>query len=276
MRRRFAQVDVFASDGISGNPLAVVLDGIGLTDAQMQQFANWTNLSETTFVLPPTEPDADYAVRIFTTSTELPFAGHPTLGTCHAWLEADGTPKSPDRIVQQCAAGLIPIMRTVGGLAFCAPPLVRSGPIDTDTMQQVSVELGLPIDDIVAAEWIDNGPGWIGVRIAEVNQLLALRPVKGTLKLGVCAPAPSGVDYAFEVRAFFPSAGTFFEDPVTGSLNAGLAQWMLQSGVSAAPYRVRQGSVLGRNGRVLITQEADGSVWVGGNTNILITGHVDL
>src|SRR5262245_18972273 len=127
MPRPFCQIDVFTTTPYTGNPVAVVLDGGGLTIEQMQRFANWTNLSETTFVLPPSEPEADYRVRIFTPALELPFAVHPTLGTCHAWLEAGGTPKRDGLVVQQCAAGLIPIRRATDGLAFAAPPLVRSG-----------------------------------------------------------------------------------------------------------------------------------------------------
>ncbi|HEY7031498.1 MAG TPA: PhzF family phenazine biosynthesis protein [Thermomicrobiales bacterium] len=276
MPRPFAQIDVFTTTPYTGNPVAVVLDGDGLTTDQMQRVANWTNLSETTFVLPPTAPDADYRVRIFTASLELPFAGHPTLGTCHAWLTAGGTPKQTDRIVQECTAGLIPLRRTAGGLAFAAPPLVRSGPAEEPLVQRIASLLDLDRADILAAEWVDNGPGWVAVLLASADAVLALRPSPSELYLGAVGPYPPGSPQAFEVRAFVPNGGSIVEDPVTGSLNASLAQWLLRTGRATAPYVAGQGTALGRSGRVHITQDPDGTVWVGGGTVTCISGQVEL
>ena len=206
-----------------GNPVAVVLDAGGLADADMQRFARWTNLSETTFVLPPTADGADYRVRIFTPSAELPFAGHPTLGTCHAWLEAGGTPRQPGTDVQECAAGLIPVRQAPGRLEFAAPPLVRSGPVDEPLVRHIAEVLGIGRDDIVDAEWADNGPGWVAVLLGSAEAVLALRPGVTDLDLGVVGPYPPGSPQAFEVRAFVPKDGGTDEDPVTGSLNASVA-----------------------------------------------------
>ncbi len=205
MLRPFSQVDVFTTTPYAGNPVAVVLDGERLTTDDMQRFARWTNLSETTFVLPPSEPDADYHVRIFTTATELPFAGHPTLGTCHAWLQAGGTPKQDDIIVQQCAAGLVPIRRTADALAFAAPPLIRSGAVEESFVQHIASLLGIDRAEIVGAEWADNGPGWVAILLASADAVLALRPGSIDLDIGVVGPYPPGSPHAFEVRAFFPN-----------------------------------------------------------------------
>jgi len=276
MPRPFSQVDVFTTTPYTGNPVAVVLDGEGLTTEEMQRFANWTNLSETTFVLPPTELDADYRVRIFTPSLELPFAGHPTLGTCHAWLEAGGTPKRGDVIVQQCTAGLIPIRRAANGLAFAAPPLVRSGPVEEAFVQRIASVLGVDRANILDAEWVDNGPGWVAVMLASADAVLALRPGFVDFDLGVVGPYPAGSPAAFEVRAFLPKGGSTDEDPVTGSLNASLAQWLLRTGRATAPYVASQGTVLGRSGRVRIAQDGDGTIWVGGGTVTCIGGQVEL
>jgi PhzF family phenazine biosynthesis protein len=276
VRRPFEQVDVFTTTPYAGNPVAVVLDAEGLGTEEMQRFAHWTNLSETTFVLPPTAPDADYRVRIFTPVAELPFAGHPTLGTCHAWLGASGPVKSADRIVQQCAAGLIPVRRTDEGLAFAAPPLVRSGPVDEPLVQHMAAVLGIDRADVVDAEWVDNGPGWVAVLLADADAVLALRPGFVDLDLGVVGPYPDGSPEAFEVRAFFPKDGTTVEDPVTGSLNASLAGWLLGSGRATAPYVARQGAALGRSGRVHVSRDASGTIWVGGGTVTCIAGEVEL
>ena len=274
MQRAFAQVDVFTTTPYAGNPVAVVLDGTGLSDEAMQRFANWTNLSETTFVLPATDPAADYRVRIFTPSRELPFAGHPTLGTCHAWLTlGGGEPK--DTIVQECAAGLIPVRRGDHGLAFAAPPLLRSGPLDEEFTQRIAQLAGIERAKILAAEWVVNGPEWIGILLASADEVLALRPGPMDLDLGVVGPYPDGSPEAFEVRAFFPKDGLTVEDPVTGSLNASLAQWLLGSGRATAPYVASQGTVLGRAGRVHISA-VDGDVWVGGGTVTCISGTVEL
>ena len=235
MLRPFAQVDVFTTTPYRGNPVAVVLDGEGLTTEQMQRFAHWTNLSETTFVLPPTVPDADYQVRIFTPTDELPFAGHPTLGTCHAWLVGDRSASGGDVVVQQCGAGLVPVRRTADGLAFAAPPLVRSGPVEESLVGHIASILGVGRAEILDAESADNGPGWVAVLLASAEAVLALRPGLVDLDVGVVGPYPRGSPQAFEVRAFFPKDGATAEDPVTGSLNASLAQWLLRTGRASAP-----------------------------------------
>jgi PhzF family phenazine biosynthesis protein len=276
MLRQFRQVDVFTSTPYRGNPLAVVLGADGLTTEQMQRFANWTNLSETTFLLVPDDDGADYQVRIFTPSRELPFAGHPTLGTCHAWLEAGGRPRRAGVVVQQCEAGLITIRQDDGGLAFAAPPLLRSGPVDEPLAQHIADILGIGREEIVDLQWADNGPGWIAVLLASADAVLAVRPGVTDLDLGVAGPHPPGGPAAFEVRAFSPKDGAIDEDPVTGSLNASLAQWLLATGRARAPYLARQGTVLGRNGQVHITSDPDGAVWVGGSTVTCISGTVDL
>jgi PhzF family phenazine biosynthesis protein len=276
MLRQFRQVDVFTSTPYRGNPLAVVLGADGLTTEQMQRFANWTNLSETTFLLVPDDDGADYQVRIFTPSRELPFAGHPTLGTCHAWLEAGGRPRRAGVVVQQCEAGLITIRQDDGGLAFAAPPLLRSGPVDEPMAQHIADILRIGRQEIVDLQWADNGPGWIAVLLASADAVLAVRPGVTDLDLGVAGPHPPGGPAAFEVRAFSPKDGAIDEDPVTGSLNASLAQWLLATGRAQAPYLARQGTVLGRNGQVRITSDPDGAIWVGGSTVTCISGTVDL
>ena len=252
----------------AGNPVAVVLDADGLDTATMQRFAHWTNLSETTFVLPPSTPEADYRVRIFTPVAELPFAGHPTLGTCHAWLEAGGRPRDEDVIVQECGSGLVRVRRTPAGLAFAAPPLLRSGPVEEPLVEQIASVLGIDRAEIVDAAWADNGPGWVAVLLKSAEAVLALRPGFVDLDVGVAGFHPDGV---LEVRAFFPKDGTTAEDPVTGSLNASLAEWLLASGRVQAPYLAHQGTVLGRAGRVHVTVDA-GTIWVAGGTVTCITG----
>jgi PhzF family phenazine biosynthesis protein len=276
MPRGFAAIDVFTTTPYGGNPLAVVLDATGLSTGEMQRFAHWTNLSETTFLLPATDPDADYRVRIFTPVLELPFAGHPTLGSCHAWLEAGGKPKRDGVIVQECGAGSIPVRRTDAGLAFAAPPLLRSGAVDESDVRHVAAVLGIERSEIEAAEWADNGPGWVAVMLSSAEAVLALRPGAVDLDVGVVGPYPPGSPAAFEVRAFFPKEGSTIEDPVTGSLNASLAQWLLRTGRAQAPYVASQGTALGRCGRVHISSDADGAIWVGGGTTTCITGEVML
>ena len=276
MRRSFSQVDVFGNSPCSGNPVVVVLDAEGLDDEEMQRFARWTNLSETTFVLPPGDPGADYRVRIFTPVLELPFAGHPTLGTCHAWLEAGGEPSDPEEIVQECGAGLVRIRRGEEGLAFAAPPLVRSGPASEEEAARATASLGLDTDDVLAVEWVDNGPGWIAVLVKSAERVLELRPGPLDFDLGVVGFHPEGGPVAIELRAFAPLAGgAWTEDPVTGSLNASVAQWLLGSGRLAAPYVASQGGAIGRAGRVYVDQDGDGTIWVGGRTEIMIAGQVD-
>ncbi len=275
MSRPFRQVDVFTATAYLGNPLAVVHDADGLSAEQMQLFAGWTNLSETTFLLAPGD-GADYRVRIFTPTRELPFAGHPTLGSCHAWLEAGGQPRQPGVITQQCGSGLVDIRISADGLAFAAPPLVRSGPVDEELARRVAALLGIGRADIVDLQWADNGPGWIAVLLASAEAVLAIQPRPGAENVGVAGPHPPGGPAAFEVRAFFPANGVTYEDPVTGSFNASLAQWLLATGRAQAPYLARQGTALGRSGQVHITQDADGQVWVGGNVVTCVSGTVDL
>lgn len=276
MRRDFREVDVFTTTPYYGNPVAVVLDGTGLSTEQMQRFAHWTNLSETTFVLPPSGPEADYRVRIFTPVAELPFAGHPTLGTCHAWLEAGGGTRPGPMVVQECAAGLVRVRQTGAGLSFAAPPLVRSGPVDESLQQHIAEVAGISRADIVDAQWVDNGPGWVAVLLADADAVLALRPKPVDLDLGVVGPYPDESPFAFEVRAFFPKDGATVEDPVTGSLNASLAEWLLRTGRASTPYLASQGTALGRAGRVHVSTDPDGTIWVGGGTVTCVTGQVEL
>ena len=260
----------------AGNPVAVVHEADGLTTEAMQRFARWTNLSESTFLLPPTDRAADYRVRIFTLVKELPFAGHPTLGTCHAWLEAGGEPSEPGTIFQQCEAGLIQVRRTEAGLAFGEPPLLRSGPVDEPTVARVAEQLRIEPAAIVDAQWADNGPGWVAVLLESAAAVLALRPGPVDLHIGVAGVHPNGAEAALEVRAFFPKDGSTAEDPVTGSLNASLAGWLIRSGRLSAPYVASQGTVLGRSGRVHLSVDDDGAIWVAGGTVTCITGEVAL
>jgi PhzF family phenazine biosynthesis protein len=277
MVRQFSQVDVFTTQPCLGNPVAVVHGAEGLTSDQMQLFARWTNLSETTFLLEPEDERADYRVRIFTPGTELPFAGHPTLGTCHAWLEAGGAPARAEMIVQQCGAGLVPVRRTADGLAFAAPPLVRTGPVEELVLAQIASVLGIGREEIVDSQWVDNGPGWVAVLLDSAEAVLAVKPGDTELDVGVVGPYPPGSPEAFEVRAFSPKVGpSAAEDPVTGSLNASLAQWLLRTGRAEAPYVASQGTVLGRRGRVHVTCDDDGVIWVGGGTVTLVSGSVRL
>jgi PhzF family phenazine biosynthesis protein len=277
VRRAFQQVDVFTTTPYYGNPVAVVLDAADLGAEEMQRFAHWTNLSETTFVLPPTAAGADYRVRIFTPVGELPFAGHPTLGTCHAWLSENAAASQQDVVVQECGAGLIPVRRTPDGLAFAAPPLLRSGPVEDTLVARIAALLSISRADIVDAQWVDNGPGWVAVLLADADAVLDLGPgAIDDLDLGVVGPYPAGSPEAFEVRAFFPKDGSTVEDPVTGSLNASLAGWLLSTGRVRAPYVASQGTALGRRGRVHVTVDDGGVIWVGGGTVTCVAGDVDV
>jgi PhzF family phenazine biosynthesis protein len=275
-RRPFRQVDVFTAKPYFGNPVAVVHDADGLEPQAMQRFAHWTNLSETTFLLPPSQPGADYRLRIFTPAQELPFAGHPTLGSAHAWLEAGGQPAAPGRIVQECGVGLVTLRRTEVGLAFAAPPLIHSGPVDEELTGRVIEMLGVAPSAVIDAEWVDNGPGWVGLLLDRAETVLALRPGRVDRTIGVVGPYPDGAAEQFEVRAFFPMEGSSAEDPVTGSLNASLAGWLIRTGRAVAPYVARQGTVLGRSGRVHVTQDEDGTIWVGGGTITCVRGDAEL
>jgi PhzF family phenazine biosynthesis protein len=273
--RRFSQVDVFTAVPLLGNPLAVVHDASGLSDAEMASLARWTNLSETTFLLPPRDPGADYWVRIFTPGGELPFAGHPTLGSCHAWLAAGGKSKRADVVVQECGVGLVRVKRDGKRLAFAAPPLRKSGPVDADTQTQVRKALRISENDVRAMQWIDNGPGWIGVLLHDAQAVLANdrdRAAMGDLKLGIAGAYPAGAECAFEVRAF---SRTINEDPVTGSLNAGLALWLIAEGIAPKRYVASQGKALGRDGRIHVEQ-ADGDTWVGGDVCPVMEGSITI
>lgn len=267
---------MFSSDPFGGNPLAVVLDSTGLSTAGMQQFANWTNLAETTFLLPPTDPQADYRVRIFTPTEELPFAGHPTLGSAHAWLEAGGKPRQEGVLVQESAAGLVRIkVNDAGLLAFAAPALTRFEPVAEEVLERVAAGLGLPRRALRDAAWLVNGPEWIGVLLDSADQVLAIRPdypAMAGLAVGVIGPHPAGAATEFEVRTFI-SDELPCEDPVTGSFNAGAAQWLIGSGRAPSTYTASQGTVLGRTGRVHV-EEGGGNIWVGGESTTLISGTI--
>jgi PhzF family phenazine biosynthesis protein len=271
----FSLVDVFGVEDFSGNPVAVVHDATNLTTEQMQRITRWLNLSETTFLLPPSDGQADYRVRIFTLDREMPFAGHPTLGTAHAWLAAGGTPRDPNRIVQECGAGLVPLRRTDAGLAFAAPPLIRSGPVGEEKLAEIAGVLGIGRERILDAAWADNGPGWAAVLLESADEVLALEPARhhpSRMEIGVVGPYPPGHDAAYEIRAIFSDPfGGLLEDPVTGSLNASVAQWMLETGRVTAPYQASQGTRLGRTGRISIEQ-ANGQIWIGGRTKTLFRG----
>jgi PhzF family phenazine biosynthesis protein len=305
--RAYQQVDVFTNTAFMGNPLAVVLDGEGLSDAQMQSFAAWTQLSETTFVLPPTPEGlaggADYRVRIFTPGAELPFAGHPTLGTAHAWLKAGHTPRQAGVLVQECGVGLVSLQQLGERWAFAAPPLKRSD-ISAEDLAPVLAALGLGTSEVMAAQNLNNGPHWLGLLVEDVDTVLALNPDHATLKklgtkVGVAAKRQALGDglirranreaRAFtasntriandptdlEVRAFAAPVGVA-EDPVTGSLNASLAQWLMADGHMPPTYSARQGTVLGRAGQVFLSKDAQGQVWVGGDVVGCIQGTVNV
>lgn len=259
-----------------GNPVAVVLGVSGLSADGMQRLARWTNLSETTFVLPPTRPEADYRVRIFTPALELPFAGHPTLGTCHAWLEAGGEARSPSEVVQECGAGLVRIRREQAQLTFAAPPPVRSGPASKEEITRVATVLGVDRSELLAVEWVDNGPGWIAALLETAERVLELEPHGIDFDLGVVGFHPEGSEAAIEVRAFFPMDGVTAEDPVTGSLNASVAQWLIGSGRLSAPYIAAQGRAIGRDGRIYVDEDRDGTIWVGGRCKTVISGTISL
>jgi len=276
MKRRFIQVDVFGETPYRGNPLAVVVDAEGLTTAAMQKFAKWTNLSETTFLLPPTQASADYKVRIFTPTEELPFAGHPTLGSAHAWLANGGVSKSEDIVVQECGVGLVTVRRDGNLLSFAAPPLLKSGPVDEALILEAAMSLGITRTSIIDAAWIDNGPGWLGILLASAQEVLAIQPNAMKLTLGVAGAYSPQSKFAYEVRAFYSSNGVTFEDPVTGSLNASLAQWLIHSGRFSAPYLASQGSAIGYAGVVHIEADTSHDIWIGGNVVTCITGDVEL
>lgn len=272
--RRFSQVDVFSPQPGLGNPVAVVHDADGVDDDAMAAFARWTNLSETTFLLQPTVPDADYRLRIFTPAGELPFAGHPTLGSAHAWLEAGGSPATDGHVVQECEAGLIAIRRSQDRLAFRAPPLRRSGPVDEALVTQTVADLGIGSEHVLDAQWVDNGPGWFALLLDSPQAVLAIDPSRYDGIMGVVAAYPDDAECAFEVRAFAGAEG-IAEDPVTGSLNAGLAQWLLSTRRAPSSYVAAQGTAMRRVGRVHVDQIGE-EIWVGGHTLTVVTGQVRL
>jgi PhzF family phenazine biosynthesis protein len=281
----FSEVDVFGNGPLSGNPVAVVHDADGLDAAQLAAFARWTNLSETTFLLRPTEAGADYRLRIFTPAQELPFAGHPTLGSAHAWLERGGVPRQEGLLVQECGSGLVEVRRggEVGGdrLAFRAPPFLREGPAEETLVEEVLDVLGAPArEHLVASSWIDNGPGWLGLQLDSAAAVHELRPRFSDLQVDVgviglhTEQDAAQLDVAYEVRAFCP--GVIAEDPVTGSLNAGFGLWLTRSGALPPDYVVRQGTALGADGRVHVSTGKDGGVWIGGATRTVVDGTVHL
>jgi len=277
----FSQVDVFGRAPLTGNPVAVVHDATGLDDDQMAALARWTNLSETTFLLPPTDGAADYRLRIFTPAAELPFAGHPTLGSAHAWLAGGGAPAEQGRVVQQCGVGLVEL-RAEAGLSFRAPELLRSGPVDEETLDRAVGSLGIERGRVVRASWIDNGPGWLGLQLESAAEVLDLEPdfarMRG-LEIGVIGPHTEadrlelGADH--EVRAFCPGLSVP-EDPVTGSLNAGFAVWLVGEGHLPGRYVARQGTAMGRDGRVRVRADEVGDIWVGGSCRTVVSGTIDL
>lgn len=274
--KTFQLVDVFGDLPFSGNPLAVVADAGALSTEDMQTITRWLNLSETTFLLPPTTPEADYRVRIFTLDREMPFAGHPTLGSCHAWLTAGGKSRQENEIVQECNVGLVPIRRSGERLAFRAPPLLRSGPVEAAEVREVARVLRIGTDEIIEAQWVDNGPGWMAVLLKSAEHVLKLEPVTDypmRLDLGVVGFYPAGHPMAYEVRAFFSAhVGALREDPVTGSLNASVAQWLISSGRVKTPYVASQGTRLSCTGRIYVEQDKQGEIWIGGKTLTLFAG----
>lgn len=287
-RRPFSQVDVFGSAPLTGNPVAVVHDAQGLDDATMAAFARWTNLSETTFLLPPTVAEADYRLRIFTPARELPFAGHPTLGSAHAWLDRDGRLRERGTLVQECGAGLVTLQVAEAGIAFAAPPLLRAGPVDAADRAAAVAALGITEAEVVDSNWVDNGPGWLGLLLRDARTVRSLTPdfsAFNGLRIGVIGAYPADsrpsdshpADFRpadYEVRAFVPDIGVR-EDPVTGSLNAGLAQWLIGSGTAPQRYTVSQGTQVGRAGIVGIAKAGE-DIWVTGSTTTLISGVLDV
>lgn len=280
MSHRFQFVDVFSEQSYSGNPLPVFLDADGMSTEDMLKITRWMNLSETAFLLTPTDTRADYRVRIFTLTHELPFAGHPTLGSCHAWLAADGQSHNEAEIVQECGIGLVTIRRTGSQLAFAAPDLIRAGPVGDADLERVASALQIDRKIIVDSQWVDNGPGWVAVLLESAEAVLDIEPLRDfprQIDIGVVGPYGKGNDAAFELRAIYlDHQGAMREDPVTGSLNASVAQWLLATGRANAPYIATQGARVGRSGRIEISQDGNGTVWVGGSTRTLIDGNVTI
>jgi PhzF family phenazine biosynthesis protein len=282
MTRPFELIDVFAETPFTGNPLAVVHAAEGLPDEDMVHITRWLNFSETTFLLPPEDSAADYKVRIFTPASELPFAGHPTLGSAHSWMKAGGVPKQPGRIIQQCGIGLITVKQDGDRLAFAAPPTIKSGPLDEALLDEICEVLNIQRSDIIDHQWLDNGPGWMGIMLENAEAVRAVKP-KGSWprrvdigivgKVGIIGAEQEAADTQWELRAIFSNhTGSLIEDPVTGSLNASTAQWLYASGRQTGPYVAAQGSCIGRAGRVHVRQDADGTIWIGGGCKGLFMG----
>ena len=276
--RPFVQADVFSASPYLGNPVAVVLDGDALDEDEMLAVARWTTLSETTFILPAGSPEADYRLRIFTPGAELPFAGHPTLGSAHAWLEHHGVPKHADRIVQECAYGLVDVRRSDGLLSFAAPPMIRTGDLDEPFLQQIVRAFGVSRESVIGHHWVDNGPGWAVVQLPTAEDVLTIEPDLTLIPdamVGAIGAHPDGSPHAFEMRTFAPRIGVA-EDPVCGSMNASVGQWFTATGRAPASYEVAQGTRVGRAGTVHITADPDGTVWVGGNVTTCIRGTITI
>ena len=269
----FCQVDVFTERPLLGNPVAVVLDSAELTTETMRSFTSWTNLSEAAFITAPSHPEADYAVRIFDPTRELPFAGHPTLGACHAWLEAGGEPRG-EHIIQECGAGLVQIRRSPGGgLAFCAPPLIKGGPLNPGELAELLALLKLSPEWVLGHQWCDNGPGWRALLLDSCERLYSIdaRALACELDIGLIAPSPRP-EVDFEVRALFPGSAGMTEDPATGSLNAALGQWLITAGHAPVRYTALQGLALNRWGLIHVERAPDGSTWVGGRATSVLKG----
>lgn len=279
MHRPFRLVDVFGQGVFTGNPLAVVAKADDLDTDSMQQITRWLNLSETAFLLRPTNLEADYRVRIFTLEREMPFAGHPTLGSCHAWLAGGGQPKDSTRIIQECGVGLISVRSTSDSLVFAAPPLIRFGPVDEGKLIEVAKILRINREMIVDAQWVDNGPGWVAVMLASAEAVLRLEPVRShhqRIDIGVVGAHDPCAEAAFEIRALFSDHhGNLVEDPVTGSLNASVAQWLFSTGRVDNAYVAAQGTRVGRDGRILIDRDETGQIWVGGQTRTMFSGQTE-
>ncbi|MFJ5264979.1 PhzF family phenazine biosynthesis protein [Streptomyces sp. NPDC088387] len=276
--RSFVQVDVFSTRPFQGNPVAVVMDGTDVTDDEMQRVAQWTNLSETTFVLPATTPEADYRLRIFTPQGELPFAGHPTLGSARAWLACGGVPRHTDRVVQECGAGLVTVRRGTDMLSFAAPPRIREGALDDAYLHRIIKAFGIQAEDVLAHQWVDNGPGWAVLHLPTADDVLALDPDLSLIPeamVGAIGAYPEGAEHDFELRTFAPGCGVP-EDPACGSMNASVGQWLTATGAAPSAYRVSQGTRVGRAATIEVNAEADGTVWVSGTATVLVRGTITL
>lgn len=269
-------VDVFGSIPMRGNPLGVVRGGDALSDAEMLELTRWLGFSETTFLLPPTDPAADYRVRIFYPAGELPFAGHPTLGTCHAWLEAGGVPGKSGVIVQECGVGLVEVRQQKGLLSFRAPELIRTGSLDNAELAEAIRVAGVKEEWVAEAVHVANGPRWQLLRLHSAQAVLAAEPAArapvGT-DVGLAGPWEAGARAAWELRAFFADPqGKIVEDPVTGSFNAGVAMHLFESGLEKSSYVAAQGQKVGAEGYIHCSRESDGTVWIGGRTDTIARG----